>query len=311
MPIRVYSCPSSLTGDRHPQRAADTPGMGGARPTDHGDPKETPMETSQPTFAAFNQGGVPTIACFNKAKTPLGVDFDSLIAAMQEYVDEHVAPVWAAPAKLVKSTGFLKNAWAMVFLDTADVQGALAYHELTPEGLPLSKVFVKTTVENGELVSVSASHELVEMLVDPAINLMSTGPDAKAVYAYESADPVEALSFDVKGIPMSDFVYPAYFENFHKPGSVKFDHLHKVKKPFQILSGGYQIVFKNGKWTQIFGSAAKQKAFAKEDRRGHRSLERAMKKREKSNEKEIDRNERRIAARASRATTTTFGRPEA
>jgi len=68
--------------------------------------------------------------------------------------------------------------------------GALAYHDLTPDGLPVSKVFVKTTLDNNDLVSVSASHELVEMLVDPAINMMTTGPDPKTMYAYESADPV-------------------------------------------------------------------------------------------------------------------------
>ncbi len=135
------------------------------------------MGTTQATFGAFNQGGVPTIACFNKAKTALGVNFDALIAAMQMFVDRHVAPVWGTPAKLIKSKGFVKGAWAMVFLDNADQPGALAYHDLTPDGLPQSKVFVKTTLENKNLVSVSASHELVEMLVDPAINLMTTGPD--------------------------------------------------------------------------------------------------------------------------------------
>jgi hypothetical protein len=159
----------------------------------------------------------------------------------------------------------------MVFLDDADTSGALAYHYLTPDGLPLSKVFVRTTIQNGDLVSVSASHELVEMLVDPAINLMSTGPDPKTMYAYESADPVEALTFDVNGIAMSDFVYPSYFEGFRKAGSVKFDHLGKVQKPFQILKGGYQIIFKSGKWSQIFASATKERAFAFEDRREHRS----------------------------------------
>jgi len=232
------------------------------------------MKTTKPTFGAFNQGGIPTIACFNKAKTALGVDFNALIAAMQVFVDIHIAPVWGAPAKLVKSTGFVKGAWAMVFLDNADQPGALAYHDLTPDGLPQSKVFVKTTLDNKDLVSVSASHELVEMLVDPAINLMTTGPDAKVMYAYETADPVEQLSFKVNGIPMTDFVYPAYFEIFHKAGSVQFDRLKKVKKPFQILSGGYQIVFKNGNWSQIFGSASKKKSFDREDRRGHRGEQR-------------------------------------
>jgi hypothetical protein len=217
---------------------------------------------------------------------PLGVDLDELIAALQVYVDRFVAPVWGTPAKLVRSSGFVKCAWAIVFLDNADQPGALAYHDLTPSGLPLSKVFVKTTLKNGEAVSVSTSHELVEMLVDPAINIMTTGPDPKIMYAYESADPVEALSFPVNGIPMSDFVYPSYFEVFHKPDSVKFDQLGKVKKPFQILSGGYQIIFKNGKWTQIFATEKKKKAFGKEDRRGHRSETRKHGKLERSKSKE-------------------------
>jgi hypothetical protein len=114
--------------------------------------------SARPQFAAFNQGIIPTIACFNKATIPLGVEFDALIAGMQAYVDQYVAPVWGTPAKLVKSTDFIKGAWAMVFQP-----GALAYHDLTPDGLPQSKVFVKTTLDDHELVSVSASHELVEM----------------------------------------------------------------------------------------------------------------------------------------------------
>lgn len=229
-------------------------------------------------FGAFNQGDVPTISCFNKAKTPLGVDFDALIAALQVFVDKHVAPVWGTPAKLVKTKGFVKGTWAIAFLDDADEANALAYHDLTPDGMPISKVFVRTTLDDGGLVSVSASHELVEMLVDPAINLMTTGPDPKTVYAYESADPVEELTFKVNGIEMTDFVYPAYFEAFHPKGSVRFDRLNKVKSPFQILSGGYQIIFKGGKWGEVFASGSKKKSFSREDRRQHRSEQRKKRK---------------------------------
>jgi hypothetical protein len=232
------------------------------------------MAMKRTVFGAFDQGQVPTIACFNQATTPLGVDFERLIAAMQEYVDRHVAPVWGTPARLVKSKGFVKGAWSMVFLDDADMPNALAYHDLTPDGFPLSKVFVRTTLKTGDKVSVSASHELVEMLVDPAINMMTTGPDKKTIYAYESADPVEELTFDVRGIAMSDFVYPSYFEIFRKPNSARFDHLNRVKRPFEILAGGYQIIFKNNKWTQVVTSVAKKARFEAEDRRGHRSMAR-------------------------------------
>jgi hypothetical protein len=254
------------------------------------------VTTQGSTRAAFNQGEKPTIACFNNATTALGVDLDALIGAMQTFIDVHVAPVWGTPATLVKSTGYVPGQWAMVFLDNADEPGALAYHDLTPDGLPQAKVFVKTTLQNKDLVSVSASHELVEMLVDPAINLLTTGPDPKIIYAYESADPVEQLSFPVNNIEMTDFVYPAYFEAFHKAGSVQFDYLGKVTKPFQILKGGYQIIFKSGKWTQVYGSEKKKKQFAKEDRRGHRSAQRPLAQRNR-----LKRAEPRVIARLQRS----------
>src|SRR5213593_845869 len=220
--------------------------------------------------AAFDHGQVPTIACFNQATASLGVSFDRLIAALQTFVDDYFVPVWGTPAKLLKTTTFRKGAWAMVFLDDADVANALGYHDLTPDGLPLSKVFVKTTLTVGQKVSVTACHELAEMLVDPASNLAAIGP-GNVFYAYETADAVEEVEFTIGGIPMSDFVYPAWFEGFRKPNSAQFDYARKVKRPFQILPGGYMSVFKNGRWTQVFGSAAKARRFRREDRRGHRS----------------------------------------
>lgn len=229
------------------------------------------MNSAKTIFGGFTQGTVPSIACFNKATVPLGVDFGRLIAAMQKYVDAFVAPIWGTPARLIKTKGFKSGAWAMVFLDNADQPGALAYHDLTPDGLPVAKVFVKSILADKQLVSVSASHELVEMLVDPAVNMMTMGPDLKLAYGYEIADPVEEETFAVNGIQLSDFVYPAYFETFRRPKSVQFDHMNLVTRPFQILKGGYQIVMKNGKAINLFGSKDKEKRFKKEDRRGHRS----------------------------------------
>jgi hypothetical protein len=221
-------------------------------------------------LAAFDRGQIPTITLINKAKTSLGVDFDELIAALQKFLDSCFVPVWGTPAKLVKSKSFVRGAWAIVFLDNADVQGALGYHDLTPDGFPLSKVFVETTIQSGQKVSVTACHELVEMLVDPAINLCAIGPRGW-IYAYETADAVEEEEFQINHIAMSNFVYPSFFEGFRKAGSTQFDYLKKVKRPFQILKGGYMPVFKNGKWTQIFGSKGKKKRFHQEDRRGHRT----------------------------------------
>jgi len=227
---------------------------------------------SQLIAAAFDHGQIPTIACFNKATVNPGVDFGRLVAALQVFLDRCFTPVWGTPARLIQTTGFKKGAWALALLDTADVANALGYHDLTPDGLPLSKVFVKTTLDAGQKVSVTACHELAEMLVDPAIDLAAVGPGSgTSFYAYETADAVEELEFAIDHVAMSDFVYPAWFEGFRKAGSAQFDYLKKVRRPFQILPGGYMSVFKGGRWTQVFGSRAKARRFAREDRRGHRS----------------------------------------
>ena len=221
-------------------------------------------------MAAFDHGQIPTINCINKATVSLGVDFDKLIAALQKFLDHHFVPVWGTPAKLVNASRAKAGAWTMVFLDDADAAGALGYHDLTKNGLPLSKIFVKTTLGAGDKVSVTACHELAEMMVDPAINLWADGPD-NTLYAYEMCDAVEDDEFLIDGIAMSDFVYPSYFEAFRKPKSTQFDYLKKVSRPFEILPGGYSLIRKGATIKQIFGSIKKERRFAREDRRLHRS----------------------------------------
>jgi hypothetical protein len=228
------------------------------------------MPQSHMIMAAFNQGAVPTITCVNQATVDLGVDFGKLVSALQKYLDDYFVPIWGTPAKITKASAPQPGTWTMVFLDDADQAGALGYHELDLNGLPLSKIFVKTTLEAGDKVSVTAAHELAEMMIDPAINLWSEAPKG-VLYAYEMCDAVEEEEFLIDGIAMSDFVYPAYFESFRAPNSAQFDYLKKVSQPFQILKGGYSIVQKGGESSQIFGSAEKKRRFAKEDRRLHRS----------------------------------------
>jgi hypothetical protein len=224
----------------------------------------------------------PTIACFNCAKTPLGVDFDALLAVMQKFVDEHFAPVWATPAKLVRTRGFRRGAWAMVFHDTCRDAATEGYHDVTPEGLPMSRVFVKNILRQKDQVSVAASHELAEMLVDPLANFYTTGPRLNRLYDYEVADPVEELFFKVDGIEMTNFVYPAYFESFHKPHSTRFDHMQSLTRPFELHEGGYQSYWSEGKERTQWGSKAKRARFKLENREGHRSQVRHKAKRKLS-----------------------------
>src|SRR5262249_38751986 len=65
-------------------------------------------------------GVTPRIVCVNKATLPLGVGFDLLIAALQKYVDEHLAPVWGTQARLVRTTKPRRGDWTLLFVDTAN-----------------------------------------------------------------------------------------------------------------------------------------------------------------------------------------------
>lgn len=216
---------------------------------------------------------VPTIVCVNEATIDLGVDFDRLIAALQKYLDKHFVPAWGTPAQLVKGKKPRGGTWTLMFLDHQDSAKAkkekwVGLHHL--EGNPFAKVFVESVLDSGEKVSMAASHELAEMLVDPGINLWCAGPKGR-MYAYEVCDAVEEEEFLVDRIPMCDFVYPAYFDLFRTPKSVQFDHNNALDRPFQILPNGYATVLENGKKKNISGSPEKKARFKKERREGHRS----------------------------------------
>lgn len=220
--------------------------------------------------AQAGQGGAVSIACVNMATTPLGIPFDALTAALQNCFDTYFLPVWGYPVKLYNTNKPKKSDWQFIYFENADAADALGYHDLTKDGQPISKVFVKTTLDNNELVSVTACHELFEMTIDPVANLWAEAADGTE-YAYEMCDAVEDTTFLVAGIAMSNFLHPSWFEPFKHPVGTKFDHLGLLRDPFTMTKGGYVIVKKNGNVSQHFGSDKKRKAFAKENRLGHRS----------------------------------------
>ncbi len=221
--------------------------------------------------AAFNQGKFPTITFLNLAKTPLGVDLKKLVAALEKQLERDFVPIWGYPAKLQVADKPKPDEWQIVFLDDSDAADALGYHDLTKDGQPVSKVFVKSTVAAGEKVSVTTSHELLEMLIDPGAQMWAQSGNS-LFYAYEMCDAVEDGEYEIDGVPVSNFVYPSFFESWHKPRSVQFDHLGKVSRPFQTLKNGYQIVSNGSAAREIFGSRRKERHFCEaEDRTMHRS----------------------------------------
>src|SRR4051794_19152525 len=107
------------------------------------------------------------IAVLNRSSVVSDDEVQQITNALQKQVNNDFAPAWGIEAKLsfVPSTDMesWKGKWNLVVLDTSDEAGALGYHDLTPEGLPLGKVFAKSDKMTGHSISVTVSHELLEM----------------------------------------------------------------------------------------------------------------------------------------------------
>jgi len=203
------------------------------------------------------------VAVINESTAVTDADMPAVVAALQKQVSSEFAAAWGIDAALhwiPKEIQPNQAFWQLVILDDSDQADALGYHETTAAGLPLGKVFARTTIQSGGSWTVTASHELLEMLADPEINLtvfVQDGETTGKLYMYEVCDAVEEVIYDIDGVPVSDFVLPSYFQP-GTPGATPappFDHLGQLAKPLPaLLEGGYIGVFdvgQGGPWTQL------------------------------------------------------------
>ncbi len=188
-------------------------------------------------------------------------DIARIVPDLQTQVRRDFAPAWGIDADLSfcpKGKAPPKNSWWLSILDTSDIAGDLGYHDFTGAGLPLGKVFAKSDLDNNTSWTATVSHELLEMLADPDINLCATvhrGAHANKLFAYEVCDPCEddPYCYRIGKTLVSDFVLPSWFESYHHKGA-RYDFRGHIKEPFQLLSGGYISVYDikaGGGWKQI------------------------------------------------------------
>lgn len=115
--------------------------------------------------------------------------------------------------------------------------------------------------------TIDASHETVEMLVDPYGNRLQTSTaiaidgsrgvkDATGQFNYlvEACDPCEAdeFAYSIQGVAVSDFITPHFYDPVETPGT-RYSFTGAIKAPRQLLKGGY-ISFINldeNEWQQI------------------------------------------------------------
>jgi hypothetical protein len=207
----------------------------------------------------------PTIVILNKSRGKIeDAEIERIIKALQRQVNEHFQPVWGVGAELkFKKAGAVvpKNCYQIIIYDKARGKkdaGFLGYH-FQRNGNPVASIFAEEDLSHDKTISDTLSHEVLEMLVDPAINLYAYRPGdgnkrRDRGYFYEVCDAVQCVHYKIDGVRVCNFVYPEWFEYAWPRDSRKFDHRGALREPFEILKGCYADIREAGRgWRTIYG----------------------------------------------------------
>ena len=202
------------------------------------------------------------IAVLNESTAIADADVRAMLPAFSHQWNVDLQPIWGVGEAnftfVPKDQSPAPGTWWVVFLENSDQADALAYHDLTNEGLPISKVFVRSILADKSSISVGATHEICEMAVDPWLNSAYQDPQ-NTFWAGEVCDPVEddQYGYEIAGILVTDFVTPNWFAHEHAQGAMDFKG--HANAAFEILTGGYAQKFEPRKgWEQVTGSKAQR-----------------------------------------------------
>jgi hypothetical protein len=210
--------------------------------------------------------GSPTIEVVNRTKLVPAAHLRRIVRAVQKQIDDHFFPLWGWRARLVVVERPSRRRMSITMKGKPDLTRADAYHFI--DGLPQTYVFTRDEkgrpVEPADYES-SFSHEALEMIADPGVNLFAAGYCAyqghrhRAWIPYEVCDPVQGATYRIDGITMSGFVVPEWFEGDRKRDSMKFSYRCSVHAPFEIAPAGYVDAFVNGRTVTTWGPEAKRR----------------------------------------------------
>jgi hypothetical protein len=179
------------------------------------------------------------LALVSQSRQTNAVNVSHVAAALQKQATRDLAPIWSVSATVVAFPS-LRNVpvgyWPVVIVD--DVQGAAGYHQ-DDHGRPYA------LVEFSASWSLTASHEVLEMLVDPFGRRTAAGRSPKpgqgqVEFLVEACDPCEASQFayTIDGVLVSDFITPRFYDP-RKTTSARYSFTGAIQRPRQIREGGY------------------------------------------------------------------------
>jgi hypothetical protein len=183
-------------------------------------------------------------------------------AALQKQVARDAAPIWglqASIAAFARDKEVPIGYWPVFVMDDIHDPGAAGMH-IDRHGRPYA------LVEYGPTWSLTASHECLEMLVDPSGNFQVSGPSpapgqGEVNFLVEVCDPSEDAQFGytIDGVLVSDFCTPHFYEN--AGSGARYSFTGAISRPLEVLKNGYlswyDPVSKDWFQEQYFGSNPK------------------------------------------------------
>ncbi len=178
------------------------------------------------------------LALVSEAPSLAFSELASVAAAIQKQIARDLTQHWdvqgtlsAFPRLEDVPPGF----WPIIVKDDIEVDAAGTHCD--PRGQPLALVTA------GSGWSVVASHEALEMLVDPYGNRTVAGPSPKpdqgrVEFLVEVADPIGDSTYTINGIFVSDYCTPRYYDPLAS-GGVQYCYTGRITAPRELLANGY------------------------------------------------------------------------
>ena len=197
------------------------------------------------------------------------------VRAVNRQVTEDFMPIWGAgrPLKLhaarfdPANSGSLAEeaveADSVIYLvNESTLPGALGFHDMNTREVPIGFVFVQA----GDW-TITLSHEVLELIIDPTVNIFIPGPDPRdptnpnkwLLHTYEVCDAVERSSYEIDHVPVSNFLTPNYFREGDALGT-RNDFLGVGVTSFGVTAGSHLGVIDpaTGNFETILGSLEMQ-----------------------------------------------------
>ena len=199
------------------------------------------------------------ISVINHTRDIPDEEIHAALRAINRQIDFDFKPYWSLGATLRlegksgkrvdrETLSDMRGDAVLYLWDEENVDDALGYHERNHRGIPFSFVFSKLAKELGENWTVTLSHEAIELIGDPQVNLLVQGPHPETgknvFHWYELCDAVQAEAYMIDEVEVSNFVLPLYFTSGEERAG-RNDFLGrggkdgKLLESFKVKEGGY------------------------------------------------------------------------